>query len=69
MQRSQYNHLIEQRMNRFDMLSGLWTPMTIGRSGFLGVESGGGPENQDENMDRGVHWVEISTLSLQILDM
>ena len=26
----------------------LWTPMTIGRSGFLGVESGGGPENQDE---------------------
>ena len=34
---------------------GLRTPMTIGRIGFLRVESGGGPENQDENMDRGVH--------------
>jgi len=50
-----------------DSCFGMW--MTIGRSGFLGVESGGGPENQDENMDRGVHWVEISTLSLKILDM
>ena len=36
-----------------DSCFGMW--MTIGRSGFLGVESGGGPENQDENMDRGVH--------------
>ena len=29
--------------------------MTIGRSGLLGVESGGGPEDQDEKLDRGVH--------------
>ena len=34
-----------------DSCFGMW--MTIGRSGFLGVESGGGPENQDEKMDRG----------------
>ena len=34
---------------------GLWTPMTIDRSKFLGVESGGGPEIQDEKMVRGVH--------------
>ena len=26
----------------------LWTPMTIGRRKFLEVESGGGPETQDE---------------------
>ena len=48
---------------------GLWTPMIIGRSKFLGVESGGGPENHDEEMVRGVHWIEISILSLKMLDM
>ena len=47
---------------------GLWTPMAIGRSGFPEAESGGGPENQDEKMDRGVHWVEISILLLKMFD-
>ena len=33
----------------------LWTPMTIGRNRLLGVDSGGGPEDQNEKVDRGVH--------------
>ena len=33
---------------------GLWTPMIIGRSKVLGVESGGRPENQDEKVIGGV---------------
>ena len=33
----------------------LWTPITIGRNKLLGVESSGGPENQDEKVVRGVH--------------
>ena len=33
---------------------GLWTAMTIGRSGFLQVGSVGGPKNQDEK------WTEES---------
>ena len=48
---------------------GIWTPMTIGRRKFLEVESGGGPETQDAKMVRGVHWVEISILSLKMLDI
>ena len=38
-------------------------------TGFLGIELNGGPENQDEKIDLGVHWVEMLTLSLKVLDM
>ena len=60
-------HYHESRRGLLTM--GLWTPMTIGRSKFLGVKSGGGPENQDEKMDRGVLWLEISILSLKMLNV
>ena len=51
------------------LIVGLWTPGSSDTTGFLGVELDGGPENQDEKIDLGVHWVEILTLSLKMLDM
>ena len=48
-------HEIVCRKPRGLLLVGLWTPMVIGRSVFLGVESGGGPEDRDGKMIRGVH--------------
>ena len=51
------------------LIVGLWTPRAVDTTIFLGVELDGGPENQDEKIDLGVHWVEILTLSLKMLDM
>jgi hypothetical protein len=42
----------------------------IGHNKFLGVEPGGGPENQDDKMVRGVHLVEILILhAIKMLDV
>jgi hypothetical protein len=40
---------------------GLWTPRILDTTGFLRVESDCGPENQDEKMTKGVHWIEINS--------
>ena len=45
-----FRDLISEIKPRGFLTMGLWTPMIIGRSGFLRVESGGGPENQDEKL-------------------
>ena len=41
----------------------------IGHNKLLGVEPGGGPENQDDKMVRGVHLVENLILLLKVLDV
>ena len=37
------------------LVVGLWTPGSNDTTSFLRVELDGGPENQDEKIDRGVH--------------